>query len=295
MRVLVTGATGFLGQHLVPLLNASGHETAILVREAYGMGMPLPPRLADIRNDLLVVYADLRNYRLTSRALQEAQPAVVFHLAAAGVTDPFLAADTALRHNVNGAINILRATFKQSSARRVIVARTPGESAPANAYQASKAAAWSFCQMYARQMNWPIYGATIFQAYGPGQPPKTLIPASFAAALDGADFPMTSGSQERDWIYIEDLVGGLTAIAQADLEPALSLDLGTGKDTTLLEVVKEVYALVGRGGHPLPGVLSDRPGEHERQVADSQMTTALLGWQASTSLSEGLRKILGAL
>ena len=293
MRVLVTGATGFVGQHLVSLLIAGENETAILVREAYGMGQPLPASLAAIRDRLQVVYADLRNYRLTGRALQQAQPDVVFHLAAAGVADPFLAVDTAMRHNVAGAINLVRATFKHSSTGRVIVARTPGEAAPANTYQASKAAAWSFCQMYARQMRWSIYGAAIFQTYGPGQQSNTLVPATFAAALRGQDFPMTSGTQQRDWIYVDDVVAGLAALAKADFEPATSLDIGTGKGTTVLEVVNQVYALVGRGGRPLPGALSDRPGEQERQVADSQRTNALLGWQANTSISEGLRKTLG--
>ena len=99
MRVLITGATGFVGQHLVPLLIAGENETAILVREAYGMGQPLPASLAAIRDRLQVVYADLRNYRLTGRALQQAQPDVVFHLAAAGVADPFLAVDTAIQLN----------------------------------------------------------------------------------------------------------------------------------------------------------------------------------------------------
>src|SRR5690606_40491105 len=69
---------------------------------------PLPPPLEELRPRLKVVYADLRNYRLTARAVAEAQPEAVFHLAAAGVTNPFLPLETALRHNQQGTLNLLR-------------------------------------------------------------------------------------------------------------------------------------------------------------------------------------------
>lgn len=292
MRVLVTGATGFLGQHLVRYLHHSGHETTLLVREAYGMGHPLPDALTPIREQLRLVYADLRNYRLTSRALEEAQPELIIHLAAAGVTNPYLSVHTALRHNLTSAINLLRAAFeRRRSTQRVVVARTPGETKPENPYQASKAAAWKFCQMYARQMQWPINGAKIFQAYGPGQADNTLVPSAFAAATDGRNFPMTSGLQERDWIYIDDVVRGLVTLAEKGIEAGKSIDLGTGQTTTVLEVVKAIYALVDQGGQPVPGALADRPGEAGRHVARAQETEERIGWRAATSLSAGLGKM----
>lgn len=292
MRFLITGATGFVGQHLVRRLHREGHETTLLVREAYGMGHPLPDALTPIRAQLHLVYADLRNYRLTSRAVEEAQPELVIHLAAAGVTNPYLPVPTALRHNVTGTINLLRAAFEHlHSTQRLIVARTPGETEPENPYQASKAAAWKFCQMYARQLHWPINGAVIFQAYGPGQAENTLIPSAFAAATDGRNFPMTSGSQERDWTYIDDVVCGLVTLAENGIEAGKSIDLGTGQTTTVLEVVKTIYAMVDQGGRPLPGALADRPGEAARQVARAQETENKIGWRAATSLSAGLDKM----
>lgn len=291
MRFLVTGATGFVGKHLVLHLHHSGHEPILLVREAYGMGAPLPEPLASMRRQLRLVYADLRNFRLTSRALKEAQPEIVIHLAAAGVTNPYLAVATALRHNVTGTINLLRAAFeRQHSTERFIVARTPGETNPENPYQASKAAAWKFCQMYARQMQWPINGARIFQAYGPGQADNTLVPSAFAAAKQGRDFPMTSGTQERDWIYVDDVVTGLVTLAQKGAAAEQSIDLGTGRATPVLEVVRQIYALVDEGGRPLPGALAERPGEVSRQVARAAETEKKIGWRAATSLSTGLKK-----
>lgn len=292
MRFLVTGATGFVGKHLVRRLHRSGHETILLVREAYGMGAPLPEPLAVIREQLHLVYADLRNFRLTSRALHQAEPDIVIHLAAAGVTDPYLPVATALRHNVTGTINLLRAAFERlHSTERVVIARTPGETTPENPYQASKGAAWKFCQMYARQMHWPINGAKIFQAYGPGQAENTLVPSAFAAAREGRNFPMTSGTQERDWVYVDDVVIGLIRLAEKGIAAGESVDLGAGQATSLLEVVTQIYDLVDRGGRPLPGALADRPGEAGRRVARTNETEEKIGWRATTSLAAGLGKL----
>ena len=160
-----------------------------------------------------------------------------------------------------------------------------------NVYAVSKSAAWQFCRMYARTQSWPIVGAKLFQTYGPGQSRRALAPAAFQAALQGSDFPMTSGAQERDWIYVGDVVAGLLAtLRRADqLPPATSVDLGTGRSTSVRQVVETIYDVVGRGGRPLVGALPNRPGEAPRQVAAVDVTARLLDWFAPTSLVAGLR------
>lgn len=296
MRVLVTGATGFIGRSLVPHVLAGGDtHVTILVRETYGHAdiRRLPPSLARLRDQISVVYADLRNFQLTVRAVREAEPDCVIHLAAAGVADPFLGIDTALRHNLTGMINLLRACFeKTSGVQQCIAGRTPGELSAMNVYAASKAAAWNFCQMYARTQQWPIHGAMIFQAYGPGQPSNTLIPSALKVALAGQDFPITAGTQERDWIYVEDVASGLAAMPGRALPPGTTIDLGTGVLTSVAEVVRQIYALAGKGGQPLVGALPDRPGEESRQPADAGRTESLIGWRAAVSLGEGLKAMV---
>jgi nucleoside-diphosphate-sugar epimerase len=209
-----------------------------------------------------------------------------------GVADPFLALDTALRHNLYGTINLLRAAFgsfeEGAPPARVIVARTPGELTSMNHYAASKAAAWQICRMYARTQGWPIYGAMIFQAYGPGQPAHSLIPSAIRSARLGQDFPMTGGTQERDWIYVGDVAEGLNAALGADLEPGCTFDLGTGQATSLVEVVQEIYRQIGLGGEPRPGVLPSRQGEEARQLGDANKTARLINWRPTVPLSEGL-------
>lgn len=301
MRVLVTGATGFIGRTLVPhLLKQPDLHLTLLLREAYGNPQCLPPHLAASRADYEAVYADLRNYRLTARALRQAAPDAVIHLAAVGATDPFLSIATALAHNLTGTINLARAAFEASgSARQLIVARTPGEQSTMNVYAASKAAAWSFCQMFSRTHGWAIHGAMIFQAYGPHQPAHALIPAAMRAALAGEDFPMTAGTQERDWVYVRDVAAGLCAMLGRPLRAGETLDLGTGQLTSVADVVRRVYGLVharlGNGvGRPLIGALPSRPGEDRQQVADVRQTRERLGWETAVSLEAGLDAYLSS-
>jgi dTDP-glucose 4,6-dehydratase len=301
VKILITGATGFVGRALVPfLVQQPDIEVTILVREVYSHVdlRPFPPPLQTIRQNLNVVYADLRNFQLTSRALAEANPTHVIHLAAVGVTDPFLALDTALRHNLTGTLNLIRACFEkrqsaeQLSVQQLIVARTPGERSSMNVYAASKAAAWNFCEMYGRIHHWPIHGAMIFQAYGPGQSPRNLIPAAIAAALAGQDFPMTSGTQQRDWLYIKDLVAGIWAMLDADLSPAETVELGSGVGISVADVVQQIYEIVGEAGRPLPDALPTRPGEETIQIANTSQTQQQISWQTTTPLTTGLTQTI---
>jgi nucleoside-diphosphate-sugar epimerase len=293
MRVLITGATGFIGRHLAPYLVRQGTAVTLLLRETYA-GQPLPAELQALRAQVDVVYADLRQFNLTVRALRTAAPEQVIHLAAAGVTDPFLAVDTAVRHNVSGSLNLLRACFENSfSVNQFIMARTPGERSALNTYAASKAAAWNFAAMYARTHSWPISGAMIFQAYGPGQAAHTLVTAAANAARAGQDFALTAGAQKRDWIYVVDVVTGLANMLSRTLPPGSTLELGTGQATAVADVVRLIYQIAGKGGQPLVGALPGRPGEEPLQVAEVEATRSLLAWRPVISLKEGLGLLLG--
>jgi nucleoside-diphosphate-sugar epimerase len=292
-RILLTGATGFIGQHLLTHLTGQGAAVTLLLREKYLQHEALPQPIQSVRRRFDIVCADLRHYDETVRAVRQARPEQVVHLAAAGATDPFLPIDSAVSHNLTGTVNLIRACFEESSrVQRLLVARTPGETTAMNVYAASKAAAWSFCQMYGRTHGWPIHGAMIYQAYGLGQPTATLIPAALAAALAGRDFPMTAGAQERDWIHVADVAAGLAATLQAQLEPGSTVELGTGRATAVVRVVRWLYELADRGGQPLAGALPARPGEMARQVANAGLTRNLTGWQATIPLEEGLRRLV---
>jgi len=298
MRILVTGGSGFIGRSLLArLVEDAGNMVTALAIESYAKRR-LPHPLESSRDQFDLIQADLSDFQKTKRIVEEVRPDLIFHLAAAGVSDPFLPIDIALRHNLYGTLHLLRAAFEPASniphPKQLIIARTPGENSAMNHYAASKAAAWQLCRMYAQTSGWPIVGAMIYQAYGPGQPAQSLIPAAMNAALAGLDFPMTAGEQERDWIYVTDVLGGLLSVCEAGLAPGTTVDLGSGKLTSVADAVHRIYQLVGGKGRPLVGVLPSRPGEVTIQRADVARTKDLTGWQTAVTLNEGLSTLMDA-
>ncbi|HEY4688468.1 MAG TPA: SDR family NAD(P)-dependent oxidoreductase [Anaerolineae bacterium] len=301
-RVLVTGATGFIGAHLARRLLAEGAHVSAFRRVESSTARRYP--LLDQAESIDWREVDLRTHSLVSKAVKAIRPDLVFHLASIGGTDPFLSADTAIRTNLYGTLHLLRAVDGKAP---VIVTRTPGERDAMNVYTASKAAAWEFCRMYHRAYNWPIVGVMPFQTYGPGQLPKALVPSAITAALRGEDFPMTPGAQRRDWLYVDDVIeayvriGGLRLSAirgNGNLQesyPALdgeTIEVGSGQIVSVREVVDCIYRIAGGLGKPLVGALPARPGEVECQMADAQRTTTLIDWRAGVTLEDGLRETI---
>ncbi|HRO23160.1 MAG TPA: hypothetical protein PLR07_02550, partial [Promineifilum sp.] len=104
----------------------------------------------------------------------------------------------------------------------------------------------------------------------------------------------TTGEQEKDWIYIDDIVAGFQALLRAELLPGTTVELGTGRATRVADVVEELYGIVRHGGRPIIGAIPNRPGEAPRQIADAKQTAATINWRADLSLSEGLRKLVNS-
>jgi UDP-glucose 4-epimerase len=134
-----------------------------------------------------------------------------------------------------------------------------------------------------------------FQVYGPGQLAKALVPAAVLAALRGEDFPMTKGEQQRDFIFVDDVVTGLLAAGRVpDIEGRV-LDLGTGRLRRIDDVIGRLWALSGAEGRILAGALPYRPGEVPAIPANVHRTELLTGWTSKVSLDEGLQMTINAL
>src|SRR5688572_21970129 len=154
-RVLVTGATGFIGSHLVRRLVAEKARVTAFVRHTSDR-----KRIKDRLPFIDVREVDIRTFGAVSSEMEKVKPEIVFHLGAEGVTEPFLPHNLALRTNLDGTINIVKAAV-HVGAQRIIHTGTSyeyGDQAdesrldPISPYAASKAAAWAFCRMYHRTM-----------------------------------------------------------------------------------------------------------------------------------------------
>ncbi len=295
-QVLVTGATGFIGSHLARRLVAEGAQVSVFMRATSDRCL-----LADVLDRVQVHEVDICDEDAVRLAMEHICPEVVFHLAAIGMSEPFVSPPVAVRVNVQGTLHLLEAA-RQCGVTRFVHSGTAyeyGDAAsddapnkelldPVNTYAASKAAARAFVRLYARVYGLPTVNMRLFAVYGPGQPPKTLVASAACAALENRDFPMTPGEQRRDFVFVSDVVEGyLRAAVAAGLE-GVSIDLGTGRAQTIREVVMKLFQIAGSRAKPLVGALPYRPSETMKQVADPQVARKLLGWQATTSLEDGL-------
>ena len=104
---------------------------------------------------------------------------------------------------------------------------------------------------------------------------------------------MTAGTQVRDWIHLDDVVGGLAAMVAAPLvQPGETIELGSGSPTSVADVVRLIYELSGSSGRPLIGALPTRPGETAHQEAELAAARERLGWHPHISLREGLGRLI---
>lgn len=275
MRILLTGGTGFIGSHLLRELLLSGHDVVAVRR---------PQRHPPIRLCLQPTWLDTPILRLTLSDLKDID--VIIHLACAGVS-PKSASLTELNQ-----INILAGNYFldlaiQSGVRRFVGAgtcfeygseadlwdRIPPSAAlrPSSTYAASKAA--GFLMLNANAIGTPIeffYGR-IFSAYGEGQYSANLWPSLREAALSGADFPMTSGFQVRDFIPVQLVARHLRIAAERqDLKPGrpLVVNIGSGHGLRVIDFAQEQWQTLDATGSLIPGAIKDRSGQITRLVAD---------------------------
>jgi UDP-glucose 4-epimerase len=283
IRCLVTGASGFLGHHLLAALEREGAEVTAVSR------VPRSGGPADWRT------VDLEEREAIATLLDEVRPEVVFHLASlvTGRRDLELVLP-AFHANLAGTVHLLAATTRVGC-RRVVLAGSmeepDGDAAPSSPYAAAKAAASLYGRFFRAVYDAPVVTARIFMAYGPAQRDLAkVVPASILAALDGRSPRISSGARPVDWVYVEDVARGLVALAQAPGIEGATLDLGSGELTTVREVVERICHLAG-GPAPEVGALPDRPGESVRR-AELAATGERTGWRPEVGLDVGLERTL---
>jgi UDP-glucose 4-epimerase len=285
LKVLVTGAKGFLGSHVAAKLVQLGART-------YGFARQLPAG----GNDGIRWHCGDLSDRATIQALvREVRPEVVFHLAGqtAAAPDRGLVLSS-FRNNLASTVALLN-ELAETDCRRIVVTGSleepePGktEVVPASPYGASKWAEAIYARMFHALYRLPVVIVRPYMTYGPRQRLSKLIPSVTLSLLRGIAPTITHPDRELDWIHVEDVVEGILAAgcAPAGVEGS-TIDLGSGVLVPIREIVKELHSLVG-------GEARVHLSSHGRSVgvlgrrADTERAHRLLGWKSKTALTKGL-------
>ncbi|HXF01039.1 MAG TPA: NAD-dependent epimerase/dehydratase family protein [Solirubrobacterales bacterium] len=303
MEALVTGGAGFIGSNVVDALVARGDRVVVIDDLSTGRRQNLDDAIA---KGALLLETDITDKAALSRTFEAHSPDVLFHLAAQidvrrSVSDPVFD----LGVNVGGTLNLLEAA-RQKPGSRVILASTGGavygegsgrplplderaECMPDAPYGQSKYTAEGYLSLYSRLYGVSTISLRLGNVYGSRQDPlgEAGVVAIFCGALLDGGVPKVfgDGHQTRDYIYVGDVVDAFLTAAESEAQG--TYNIGTGVETSVLELGRLLAGICDQEFDP--EMTPARPGEVQRIAIDSSLAAQNLGWQARTSLEQGLR------
>ena len=286
MRIFVTGATGFIGRHLMPLLQE--HNVLYLTRS--------PKRITTwpFATSLVGSLQDQKSWR---RGLEEFEAQCCIHLAWEGLPDYSL---EFCRMNLDASLRLIDC-LAQMAMPRMVVAGSCWEYGAASGsvseaqqptglgvFGATKNALREILESAATERKLDYRWARIFFAYGPGQRQTSLIPQCRAAFLAGKAPQIRSPTTTNDFVHVDDIARGILALALANVNPGV-YNLGSGRPTAVGEIVNIVAAHYGAE----PPYQDLRPGAGF--WSNIAKTLSAAGWGAQTPLADGVAATLRAL
>ncbi len=286
-KVIVTGASGFIGSHLCKKLLEYDCEI-------YGIS-----RSEQSEENIHWITGNLSELEFVEDTLNTIKPDTIFHLASfvLGSRDIKVVIPT-FESNLVSTLNILR-TATEMHCRRIVLSGSLEESInnskkiiPQAPYAAAKIAASAYARMFHALYETPIVIAKLFMVYGPNQQDlKKLIPYTILSLLEGKQPKFSSGVRLVDWIYVKDVVDGLIAVAREDGVVGKTIDIGSGALVPIRDVITKIYKLMEIDLSPEFGAMEDRPMEKEI-IADVKKTFDYLKWKPKVNLEDGLKETI---
>ena len=296
MRVLVTGATGFLGSHLTRALVARGLEVTALMRPESD-----PWRIGDVLPRLEPATADLTDPEASARALADARAEVVCDLAWDGVGNRHHDDPRQVSVNLKAHLELLAAAAR-AGCRRWIGLGSQAEygpqsvriderctSAPTTLYGAVKLSVGLVGERLAARAGMEFVWIRLFSSYGPMDDPAWLIPSVTLRLLRGERPELTAGTQKWDYLFVEDAAG---ALVEAVIAPTLGglFNLGSGRAVAVRDIVETIRDLIDPA---LPlgfGAIPYRPHQIMHLEADITRLCRAIPWRPTTALADGLAR-----
>jgi len=296
-RVVITGATGFVGADLARRLVRDGHDVHLFVRHNYN-----PWRIEGIRNDLSLHKVNLADEEALYRVVRNVRPDWVFHLAAHGAYSWQTNLQQMVKTNIIGTINLVKACLKTgfeafvntgSSSEYGFKDHAPSETEwlePNSDYAVTKASATLFCRYTAQRRKVHLSTLRLYSVYGPYEEPARLMPTLIVRGLSGKLPPLVDPDVMRDYVYVEDVTKAyLLAATNPDQEPGAVYNVGTGVQTSLREVVNAARQIMGIAVEPEWGAMPNRRWDTNIWVADNRKIRTELSWQPRHSFEQGFR------
>lgn len=305
-RVVVTGADGFIGSHLVERLVREGASVrAFCYYNSFNSWGWLDAVDPEVMGHVDVFMGDVRdpNGVRTSMAGND----VVMHLAALiGIPFSYHSPDSYIDTNVRGTLNVLQAA-RDLELERVVVTSTSevygtaryvpiDEGHPRHGqspYSASKIGADAMAEAFHRSFGLPVVTVRPFNTYGPRQSARAVIPTIITQLLGGAeDLRLGSVAPTRDLTYVTDTATGFIALAESDEAVGRDVNLGVGAEISVGDLARMIMEVVGR---EVPVRSEDervRPAasEVERLLSDNGLARSLCGWEPIVGLREGIER-----
>jgi len=302
-KVLITGACGFIGSHLVEaLVDAGAQARAFAHYNSLGSAGWLDS--SQSREQIDVVFGDLRDSDSVSSAVKGSE--IVFHLGSLVAIPYSYETPTAyIRTNIEGTLNVAQACRSAGVGKLIhtstsevygMAADVPmGEDhqlVAQSPYAASKIGADKIVESLHRSFELPTITVRPFNTYGPRQSQRAIIPTIISQALVGDEVRLGNLHPTRDLTFVEDTVAGFLACAESELSGGQTLNLGTGVETSIGQLVEEVAAIIGRG---ISVVVDDQRvraegSEVDRLCADATRVNELTGWTPRVDLRQGLKR-----
>lgn len=306
-RVLVTGAGGFIGSHLVERLVLDGADVRAFVHyNSRGEWGHLESATGDVREAIEVVAGEVQDSFSVARAVTGCE--VVFHLAALiGIPYSYKAPKSYVDTNLLGTLNVLEAARAAGVARVVHTSTsetygtalyTPiDEDHPLQAqspYSASKIAADKLAESYVRSFAMPITTVRPFNTFGPRQSLRAIIPTIMAQALAGGEVRVGSVTPVRDFTFVEDTARAFAAVASIPDTAGETLNVGSGRGIAIGALAELILELVDCEAQIVIDTERVRPETSEvlELLCDSARLRSLTGWAPSVGLREGLEQTL---
>ena len=305
-RVLVTGAGGFIGSHVVEALLADGADVRAFVhynsRGDWGHLEELP---TDARESIEVVAGEIQDPFSVRGAVRGCQ--LVLHLAALiGIPYSYLAPQSYVQTNVTGTLNVLEAGRSEGVERIVHTSTsetygtaqyTPIDEAHPlqgqSPYSASKIAADKMAESYWRSFGLPVAVLRPFNTFGPRQSLRAVIPTIISQALSGDVVRLGSRTPVRDFTFVEDTARAFLAAATADQAAGQVLNAGSGKGITVGELAALILEVIGSDAEIVVDDARIRPEQSEvfELIADASRLRELTDWAPQVPLREGLERV----